>query len=384
MRREILLSKKVPVKIEYVQNTNGVPIEFVLSDFTIPASASAFAYVKKPSGLEVFSQAEIDGNVVIINPTTQMMAEIGYNKLQVLITAGGNVAASFVVILDVEENITEDSAVESQNEYSALESLITQANETISAVTAATQAANSAASSANTAAGQANTAASSANNVAEEVENKLDNGDFAATVSIGNVTTGEPGTNASVTNSGTENDAVFDFTIPRGDPGSIENVEEQPVTFTEASARENITSGDDFATLFGKIQKFFSDTSPLLEDSGWQAINTTGKYQGVSAHMPQCRKIGNMVEVSGAIRNTTNQIAGSTTEVTLGTLPSSDYYPSKMVVGSGTTAAENICQIRVNTNGTITASRASEPGSAGYTSIPANTAIFFHEVFLVD
>lgn len=384
MRREILLSKKVPVKIEYVQNTNGVPIEFVLSDFTIPASASAFTCVKKPSGLEVFSQAEIDGNVVIINPTTQMMAEIGYNKLQVLITAGGNVAASFVVILDVEENITEDSAVESQNEYSALESLIVQANETISAVTAATNAANSAASSANTAAGQANTAASSANNVAVEVKNKLDGGEFAATVSIGNVTTGEPGTNASVTNSGTENDAVFNFTIPRGDPGSIENVEGQPVTFTEASTRENITSGDNFATLFGKIQKFFSDASPLLYDSGWQAINTSVNYEGVAALMPRCRKIGNVVEVSGAIRNTANQIAGSTTESTLGTLPSADYYPSKMVVGGGTTAKENICQIRVNTNGTITASRASKPGTAGYTPIPANTAVFFHEVFFVD
>lgn len=384
MRREILLSKKVPVKIEYVQNTNGVPIEFVLSDFTIPGSASAFAYVKKPSGLEVFSQAEIDGNVVIINPTTQMMAEIGYNKMQVLITAGGNVAASFVVVLDVEENITEDSAVESQNEYSALESLITQANETISAVTAATNAANSAALSANTAAGQANTASSSANNVAEEVKSKLENGDFAATVSVGTVSTGEPGTNAAVTNSGTENDAVFDFTIPRGDPGSIENVEQQTVTFTEASTRENIASGDTFATLFGKIQKFFSDTSPLLDDSGWQAINTSGNYQGVTAHMPQCRKIGNVVEVSGAIRNTTNQIAGSTTEVTLGTLPSSDYYPSKMVVGSGTTNTEAICQIRVNTDGTITASRASEAGSPGYTSLPANTAVFFHEVFFVD
>lgn len=384
MRREILLSKKVPVKIEYVQNTNGVPIEFVLSDFTIPASASAFAYVKKPSGLEVFSQAEIDGNVVIINPTTQMMAEIGYNKLQVLITAYGNVAASFVVILDVEENITEDSAVESQNEYSALESLIAQANDTISAVTAATNAANSAASSANTAAGQANTAASSANNVAVEVKNKLDGGEFAATVSIGNVTTGEPGTNASVTNSGTENDAVFNFTIPRGDPGSIENLEVQPVTFTEASTRENITSGDDFATLFGKIQKFFSDASPLLYDSGWQAINTSGNYNAVAGHMPQCRKIGNVVEVSGAIRNTTDKIAGSTTESTLGTLPSADYYPSKMVVGGGTTAKENICQIRVNTDGTVTASRASKPGSAGYTPLPANTAVFFHEVFFVD
>lgn len=123
--------------------------------------------------------------------------------------------------------------------------------------------------------------------------------------------------------------------------------------------------------------------SDLQGDSGWKSIKTSGSYQGVAAHMPQCRKIGNIVEVSGAIRNTANQIAGSTSEVTLGTLPSTAYYPSKMVVSSGTTSLENICQVRVNTNGTITASRASEPGSAGYTSIPANTAIFFHVMYFV-
>lgn len=41
----------------------------------------------------------------------------------------------------------------------------------------------------------------------------------AATVSVGSVTTGEPGTQASVTNSGTEHNAVFNFTIPRGETG---------------------------------------------------------------------------------------------------------------------------------------------------------------------
>ena len=41
----------------------------------------------------------------------------------------------------------------------------------------------------------------------------------AATVSVGTVTTGEPGTNASVTNSGDDHNAVFDFVIPRGDTG---------------------------------------------------------------------------------------------------------------------------------------------------------------------
>ena len=41
----------------------------------------------------------------------------------------------------------------------------------------------------------------------------------AATIKVGTVTTGEPGTQASVTNAGTENAAVFNFTIPKGAKG---------------------------------------------------------------------------------------------------------------------------------------------------------------------
>lgn len=41
----------------------------------------------------------------------------------------------------------------------------------------------------------------------------------AATITIGTVTTGEAGTSASVTNSGTSNAAVLDFVIPRGATG---------------------------------------------------------------------------------------------------------------------------------------------------------------------
>lgn len=41
----------------------------------------------------------------------------------------------------------------------------------------------------------------------------------AATIQIGTVQTGEPGTQASVSNSGNENNAVFDFVIPRGEAG---------------------------------------------------------------------------------------------------------------------------------------------------------------------
>ena len=47
----------------------------------------------------------------------------------------------------------------------------------------------------------------------------------AATITVGTVTTGEPGTSASVVNSGTTGAAVFDFTIPRGDPGEVTEAE---------------------------------------------------------------------------------------------------------------------------------------------------------------
>ena len=41
----------------------------------------------------------------------------------------------------------------------------------------------------------------------------------AATISVGTVTTGLPNTNAVITNVGTPQDAIFDFTIPRGSQG---------------------------------------------------------------------------------------------------------------------------------------------------------------------
>lgn len=41
-----------------------------------------------------------------------------------------------------------------------------------------------------------------------------------ATITVGSTTTGEPGTNAQVTNSGTSENAILNFTIPRGETGA--------------------------------------------------------------------------------------------------------------------------------------------------------------------
>lgn len=55
------------------------------------------------------------------------------------------------------------------------------------------------------------------NTTAATWTNILEIADMTATIGIGTVTTGDPGTDVLVTNSGAGKDAVFNFTIPRGD-----------------------------------------------------------------------------------------------------------------------------------------------------------------------
>ena len=233
----------VKIPIDYVQNTNAIPIIFHFRDFQIPDGATAQVFVQKPSGLEVYNAATISGNDVTVDVTTQMMAEVGFNKLQLQVVSGDDNLVTFVQPVNVRQNYTDGESEESKNESSLFEEL-------------------------QEAAQAANTAAEAANSAAEEIEAKAEAGDFSSTVTVGSTTTGEPGSQASVTNSGTAQNPVLDFVIPtgaqgpqgpKGDPGSAEDIDTTPVTFEQASTRENVASGDTVSTLFGKIAKWFSD-----------------------------------------------------------------------------------------------------------------------------
>lgn len=82
----------------------------------------------------------------------------------------------------------------------------------------------------------------------------------AATVSVGTVTTGEPGTDAIVTNSGTENAAVFDFTIPRGETGAGGGAEPETIMW------DGETSGLVSADVNGHLYYKVSDYVPKIKD----------------------------------------------------------------------------------------------------------------------
>lgn len=260
-----VLSNKIKDPIDYVRLTNDIPIVFTFRDYDIPSGATAYVYVQKPSGKAVYDNAAISGNVVTVTVTDQMFAELGICDLQIRISQNSEKLVSFSQPVKVHPNYTEGDAEQSKNGGGFFD-------DAAQAVESANQAAQS-----------ANQAASSANSIAEEIEQKAENGDFSASVSIGTVTTGQPGSDASVTNTGTEKDAVFNFSIPQGSqgpqgpqgpPGEIENIGDATVDFTQSNTRQNIVSGEAVSTIFGKIAKWFSDLG-------------TAAFQGVSNVLTQ-------------------------------------------------------------------------------------------------
>lgn len=99
----------------------------------------------------------------------------------------------------------------------------------------------------------------------------------AATIEIGTVTTGNAGTNASVQNVGTSTDARLNFTIPRGDKGD-------PGDLTTVAHDDTLTGDGTSGALLGvadgtAINNFIHNTVPLnideIMDNGFHGINTS-------------------------------------------------------------------------------------------------------------
>ena len=89
----------------------------------------------------------------------------------------------------------------------------------------------------------------------------------AATVTVGTVTTGEPGTDALVTNSGTENAAVLNFTIPRGETGT---------------AGAGVPDGGTVGQLLGKTESGTAWIDPPQSGGGVLIVNlTNGPEEGL-------------------------------------------------------------------------------------------------------
>jgi len=96
----------------------------------------------------------------------------------------------------------------------------------------------------------------------------------AATIAVGTTTTGNAGTNASVTNSGTSSAAVFNFTIPRGDTGAA-----GPNSVTSATSSDG-TGVITFASVGSPIVKATTSAGVSARTNGGTECFSWGAGNG--------------------------------------------------------------------------------------------------------
>lgn len=151
----------------------------------IPTNEIIETYALKPDGTKVYNTAILAGNQVQINFSEQMTAVDGILQceLQMIDALGHSITTPIFAVRILKSNI-DANAITSQDDFQALVDVLAEV---------------------------------------EEIKSTIQKGDpgKAATIQVGTVEASDPGGDPEVTNSGTENAAVLNFTLPRGEPGSM-------------------------------------------------------------------------------------------------------------------------------------------------------------------
>lgn len=222
--------------IHAVQGDSGRNLICNIADMQIPSGSTAKFWAVKPSGNGIFNKTSINGNTVTVELTTQTLAEEGCTHGQLEIENAGKSVKTFHFLIMVEKSYTGDYP-ESESESTYLDSLLEEMQQQLNAaiqqgesdidtmitqaqsdINAAVSAAGTATSAANQATDQANNAASAANQAAEAANQ--------AAETVG---------------------------------GMVDDIGNTPITFSQATDRTNLATGDTVKTAFGKIMKWFAD-----------------------------------------------------------------------------------------------------------------------------
>lgn len=170
---------------------------------------------------------------------------------------------------------------------------------------------------------------------------KGDTGD-AATIQVGSVTTVPYGQTANVVNSGTEQAAVFDFTIPQGRPGQqvteMDNLLLNSIT-TSAAEFPLPAVGETGKVLWGKVVKWFSDMAALVAtklNAANVVNNLTTTASGYALDARQGKALNDVITYSKT-QTLTNATIGSITFYRKGDAVVFDYRSRSLTVPSGNT-----------------------------------------------
>ena len=155
-----------------------------------------------------------------------------------------------------------------------------------------------------------------------------------ATIAIGNVTTGAPGSNAAVSNSGTASAAVFDFAIPQGDDGTAATITVGSVTTGASGTSATVTNSgtSNAAVLDFTIPK--GDEGPATVQVGTVTTGAAGTSASVSNSGTQSAAIFDFTIPRGD-----SGTDGNDATVSVGTVTTGAAGSSASVTNSGTAGA---------------------------------------------
>lgn len=194
---EVDLYKPYPLPIMEAQQNNigrGAMVTLKANGAILqPTNEGLTFWARKPDGTVSFLAATLTGNNIQMDFTSQMLAVPGIVQIEIRLTSGRGEQetdiSTPVFAVRVNPSNINDSAVESQNEFTALQVAVGEVQKALAEI-----------------------------DELRKTGLKGEPGD-AATIKIGTVTASEPGSIPQVFNSGTDAAAVFDFVLPRGEKG---------------------------------------------------------------------------------------------------------------------------------------------------------------------
>lgn len=98
---DLYVKQKEPVRLQTTQGNYGVPYEFRLMDYTIPAGASIVMAVQKPSNAIATVSGSYSGNIITVSLSLQQTAEAGMCSVQLRVISSGQVVQMFPMVLEV-------------------------------------------------------------------------------------------------------------------------------------------------------------------------------------------------------------------------------------------------------------------------------------------
>lgn len=117
-------------------------------------------------------------------------------------------------------------------------------------------------------------------------------------------------------------------------------------------------------------------------DTGWIELSLTPEFKAYAeGSTPKYRKVGNLVEVRGAVA-CTSAIEGGSTEHTIFSLPSGCYPTDIEHVFVCQGSGQNLWTLRVKTTGAVSFSRYRD--ASGYTATSTSTWLPFRCMFFAD